>query len=202
MPVSSVAPAEDWGRDANMGSTFGRKTIDRAKAADEQVLRATSKEALNGPAAETPQSWNGEAGRLVTERMQTRPSVVRILDWPRISEARARLRTTTFYARQEWEGYVVAINGTEFTARLVDLTAGASYEEEEAEIPLEEVSETDAERMQIGSIFRWAIGIRRSATGQKERVSRIVFRDLPAMSRRDEQAGKAWAARIQTAFGE
>ena len=60
MPVSSVAPVEDWGRDSNVGSTFGWKTTDRAKAADEQVLRATRKEALNGPAAETPQSWNGK----------------------------------------------------------------------------------------------------------------------------------------------
>ena len=200
MPVTSVAPAEDWGSEPNIGSTFGWKGIDPAKSADEQVLRATRKEALNGPAAETPQSWNGGVKPLVTELTQRRPRVSPVLVLPKMSEERAR--TTTFYARQEWEGYVVAINATEFTARLVDLTAGASYEEEEAEIPLEEVSEADAERMQIGSIFRWAIGIRRSATGQKERVSRIVFRDLPAMSRRDEQAGKAWAARIQAAFGE
>ena len=200
MPLSSVAPTEEWGSDSNMGNTFGWKSTDRAKSAGEQVSWARKKEALNGPAAETPQTWNGEAKPVVTELMQTRPSVAPVLDWPRMSEERPR--TTTFYARQEWEGYVVAINGTEFTARLVDLTVGASYEAEEAEIPLEEVSEADAQNMQIGSIFRWAIGIRRSATGQKERVSRIVFRDLPAMSRRDEQASKAWAAKIQAAFGE
>jgi hypothetical protein len=184
MPLSSIAPAEDWGSASNIGSTFGWKVIDPAKAAGEQVHWASKKEAFNGPAAETPHTWNGEAKPLVTELMQTRPSVVRVLGWPKVIEERPR--TTTFYARQEWEGYVVAIDETEFTARLVDLTTGSSYEEEEAEIPLEEVSETDAQKMQIGSIFRWAIGIRRSATGQKERVSRIVFRDLPAMSRRDE----------------
>ena len=63
MPVSSVAPVEDWGSDSNMGSTFGWKTTDRAKAADEQVLRATRKEALNGPAAETPAKleWGSKA---------------------------------------------------------------------------------------------------------------------------------------------
>ena len=151
MPLSSIAPTEDWGSDSNMGSTFGWKAKDPAKAADEQVLWATRKEALNGPAAETPHTWNGDAKPLVTELMQTRPSVAPVLVWPKVREERPR--TTTFYARQEWEGYVVAINGTEFTARLVDLTAGSSYEEEEAEIPLEEVSEADTQRMQIGSIF-------------------------------------------------
>ena len=200
MPLSSIAPAEDLGSAANIGSTFGWKIIDPAKAADEQVLWASRKEALNGPAAETPRTWNGNAKPLVTELTQTRPSVAPVLAWPKVSDERPR--TTTFYARQEWEGYVVAIDGTEFTARLVDLTAGASYEEEEAQIPLEEVSEADAERMRIGSLFRWVVGIRRSPTGQKERVSLIVFRDLPAMSGRDEQAGKAWAAKIQAAFGE
>lgn len=200
MPLSSIMPAEDWGGASNIGNTFGWKVIDPVKAADEQVHWASKKEALNGPAAETPDTGNGEAKPLVTEPTQRPPSVAPVLVWPKVSEERPRI--TTFYARQEWEGYVVAINGTEFTARLVDLTAGTAHEGEEAEIPLEEVSEADAQRMQIGSIFRWAIGIRRSATGQKERVSRIVFRDLPAMSRRDEQAGKAWAAKIQAAFGE
>ena len=33
---------------------------------------------------------------------------------------------------QEWEGYVVDIGASEFVARLVDLTAGSSHEEEEA----------------------------------------------------------------------
>ena len=33
---------------------------------------------------------------------------------------------------QEWEGYVVDIGLSEFVARLVDLTAGSSHEEEEA----------------------------------------------------------------------
>ena len=106
------------------------------------------------------------------------------------------------FARQEWEGYVVAINETEFTAHLVDLTGGGSYEEEEAQIPLEEVSERDTPKMKVGSIFRWVIGFKRSPMGQKERVSFIVFRDLPAVSRSDQQAGKAWAKNILAAFGE
>ena len=200
MPLPFIATAEDWGNAPDVRSTVGRRTIDPVKAAHEQAHEASTKEALSGPAAEFPRTGNGEVLPKLTELQQMRPTLARVREWPKGSEDRPR--TATFYARQEWEGHVVAINGTVFTARLVDLTGGGSYEEEEAQIPLEEVSEADAARIQIGSIFRWVIGFKRSAMGQKERVSLIVFRDLPAMSRSDEQAGKSWAAKIQAAHGE
>ena len=200
MAIPSIATAEDWGNAPDVRSTFVRRSVDRVRAAHEQAHSASTKQAFRVPAAEFPRSGNGEALLQLTERQQIRPTLARVRDWPQPAEDLRR--TVTFYARQEWEGYVVAINATEFTARLVDLTAGGAYEEEEAEIPLEEISESDAAKMQIGSIFRWVIGFKRLALGQKERTSLIVFRDLPAMSRSDEQAGKAWAARIQAAFGE
>ena len=84
--------------------------------------------------------------------------------WP--VARKQRPETPTFHALQEWEGYVVSINETEFTARLVDLTDRRAFEEEEAEIPLEEISESDAARMKVGSIFRWVIGYRHWAMGQ------------------------------------
>ena len=99
----------------------------------------------------------------------------------------------TLHALQEWEGYVIEIDATDFTARLVDLTAGASHEEEEAVIPLAEISDDDAGRMRAGSIFRWVIGYERSAAGTKKRVSHIVFRDLPAITKADLRDGEAWA---------
>ena len=200
MSFSSIATAEDWGNAPDVRSTFGRRAVDPVKAVHEQAHSASTKEALGGPGAEFPATGNGQALPRFTELKQARPTLARVREWPEISEDRPR--TTTFYARQEWEGYVVAINGTEFTARLVDLTGGGSYEKEEAQIPLEEVSEADAAKMQVGSIFRWVIGFKRSVMGQKERVSLIVFRDLPAMSRSDQQAGRAWAEKILAAFGE
>ena len=84
-----------------------------------------------------------------------------------------------FQAVQEWEGYVVEITASEFVARLVDLTAGSSHEEEEAIIPLAQVSDHDAARLRLGSIFRWVIGYETSAVESEKWVSRIVFRDLP-----------------------
>ena len=100
---------------------------------------------------------------------------------------------TTLHALQEWEGYVLEINKTEFTARLVDLTAGASHEKEEAVIPLLEISDDDLKKMQKGSIFRWVIGYLHSPSGTKRRVSEFVFRDLPAFTKSDLRDGESWA---------
>ena len=112
-----------------------------------------------------------------------------------------RSKAATLHALQEWEGYVTEINDMEFTARLTDLTAGATYPGEEAIIPMDEISEADAAKMQVGSIFRWVIGYERTA-GTKKSVSYIVFRDLPAITETDLRRGKEWARRIMTAFDQ
>jgi len=108
----------------------------------------------------------------------------------------------TFHALQEWEGYVVDVDieDDEFVARLIDLTAGRSYESEEATIPLSELSEDDASRMVLGSIFRWVIGYKRSPEGTKERVSHIVFRDLPRVTEADLREGEEWARGVSAVF--
>ena len=99
----------------------------------------------------------------------------------------------SFHALQEWEGHVLDVDETEFLARLLDVTAGASHENEEALIPRAELSDDDDARMRVGSIFRWVIGYERSPTGTKKRVSQIVFRDLPAITPKDLREGAAWA---------
>ena len=99
----------------------------------------------------------------------------------------------TLHPVQEWEGYVVDINDTHFTARLVDLSADLFHEEEEAVIPLTELSDNDIGKMRDGSVFRWVIGYERSYSGTKKRVSQIVVRDLPAMTPSDLRVGRSWA---------
>ena len=100
----------------------------------------------------------------------------------------------TFHALQEWEGYVIEVGDTVFVARLVDLTAGSSHEQEEADIPLDEISDKDSAKMRPGSVFRWVIGYERSAAGTKKRVSQIVFRDLPEITKTDLRDGEVWAS--------
>ena len=86
--------------------------------------------------------------------------------------------------------------------RLLNLTAGETHPNETAEIPLEEVSEVDEARMEVGSIFRWVIGYRRDQYGTKQRVSVIVFRDLPAISQPTLRRAEEWAHEIQKVFSE
>ncbi len=103
-----------------------------------------------------------------------------------------------FHALQEWEGYVVGIEDDAFVARLVDLTADASYEGEEAVIPLKELSNRDVANIKLGSVFRWVIGYERSPEGTRKRMSEIVFRDLPRMTEGDLRAGREWAAEMSS----
>ena len=110
------------------------------------------------------------------------------------------LPTTSLHVLQEWEGHVIDISKAQFTARLHDLTAGTLIDEEEANIPLSEVSRADATKMKVGSIFRWVIGYEIAADQPKKRISQIVFRDLPAVTQSDLKAGEAWAHRVIAAL--
>ena len=110
-------------------------------------------------------------------------------------------RSSTLHALQEWEGYVLEIREEEFEARLIDVTADASHEGEEATIPLEELSDHDAKKMRVGSIFRWVIGYERSPAGTKKRVSHIVFRDLPAITNDDKRHGEIWVRKMSRLLG-
>ncbi len=104
-----------------------------------------------------------------------------------------RVSSATFHALQEWEGYVLHIGKEDFEARLIDMTARATHEGEEATIPLQELSDHDAKKLCVGAIFRWVIGYERTTGGSRRRVSQIVFRDLPAVTKSDLADGAAWA---------
>ena len=108
-----------------------------------------------------------------------------IIDLPDLARVSRTLPQVSFHLLQEWEGYVIEIGEDDFTVRLLDLTAGSSHEEEEAVIPLSEISEDDLKRLRLGSIFRWVVGYERSASGTKRRVSQVVFRELPVVTKQD-----------------
>ena len=108
----------------------------------------------------------------------------------------------SFHALQEWEGYVLEVEDGDLVARLVDLTAGAPLEEEEAIIPRSELSAADDVRIGVGSIFRWVIGYERSPAGTKKRVSQIVLRDLPAITENDLRKGEAWARKMARSLNQ
>lgn len=89
----------------------------------------------------------------------------------------------SFVAEQEWEGFVLEINGEDITAHLIDLSQTGV--EERVEFSLNEVSDIHKELVKEGAIFRWSIGYERVRGGTKRKVSSIIFRRLPAWTKRD-----------------
>ncbi len=138
-------------------------------------------------------STKGETSGLTTlpGKVTNIDSIIALPSLPQVSQIQA-----TFHAIQEWEGYVLDKGEREFTARLLDITAGSSQEEEEVSILLAEISEDDLNRLRPGSVFRWVIGYERSVSKTKRRISQIVFRDLPAMTKQDLSHGEKWAKEI------
>lgn len=99
---------------------------------------------------------------------------------------------SSFHTSQEWEGYVVEIGHKQFTARLIDITAGTSFDRDLATIPFSEISQSERKSLRIGKVFRWVIGYERSQTGVRRRVSLIHFRDIK-LTQENLEIGKRWA---------
>ena len=183
MPDSAHSMAVEY-----VGARADRSNSDLPTAAE--VLDSNLRVALRASAAAVrDKGANGAPQEMLTSHKQCPVAQIVDLPPPAVRPAPA----ASFHALQEWEGYVVSADRTSFVARLVDVTTGASHEEEEAIIPRVELSEDEDAKMRVGSIFRWVIGYERSPAGTKKRVSQIVFRDLPAITSSDLQEGEAWA---------
>lgn len=102
----------------------------------------------------------------------------------------------SFRVLQEWDGYVTEVGADYFRARLTDLSSNQSQDSEEAMIPLDELDEESRARISVGSMFRWSIGYERLRSGQKNRVSRMVMRRLPAWTREELERAKLEAEKL------
>lgn len=111
-----------------------------------------------------------------------------------------RSTVASIYPLQEWEGRVVGIEENRFIANLIDVTAREDFESSEAVIPFEEISRYDVSRMQIDSVFRWVIGYEKSIDGTRKRVSHIVFRDFPKVTKADLDEGRKFADSLLSAI--
>ena len=86
---------------------------------------------------------------------------------------------------QQWEGVVTQVGDDEFTATLRDLTT-PKHPEEEAVLPIAEITPEDRRLLIPGAVLYWSIGYQTlRSSGQVQRVSDIRLRRLPAWSRRD-----------------
>lgn len=100
-----------------------------------------------------------------------------------------------FFLLQKWEGAILQVLEDSFLARLVDLTSGGP--DEEAEFPLEEISEADRSLVEPGAIFYWSIGYIDSIRGQRTRASVIRFRRLPIWKPEELEKAKHRAQSIR-----
>ena len=81
---------------------------------------------------------------------------------------------------QDWEGVVEEVREDDFVARLMDKTAGQKFDSEAAEIPKSEVDRDDIELLKPGAIFYLTVFRRVARNGRQERITRLIFRRLPA----------------------
>jgi|RhiMetdeSRZDD1v2_1073273.scaffolds.fasta_scaffold21955_4 hypothetical protein len=108
-------------------------------------------------------------------------------------------RQSAFLSLQKWEGVVLEVLSDSFLTRLVDLTRTGS--DEEAALPLDEVSEEDRPLIRPGAIFYWNIGYHTSYSGQRTRTSIIRFRRLPTWTREEIEAARREAERLGKSIG-
>lgn len=85
----------------------------------------------------------------------------------------------------EWEGSVEKIDQNGFTARLTNVLTGEELPTEEAVFSLSELNDVNRENLKIGAIFRWIIGLQRLPNGNRQRVSELYFRRLPAHTEKE-----------------
>jgi phage FluMu protein gp41 len=102
---------------------------------------------------------------------------------------------------QQWEGVVTRVSADEFTVTLQDLTHPGSPEEE-ATVPMAEVTREDRRLLVPGAVLYWSIGYQTIRTsGQIQRVSDIRLRRLPAWSARDLDRVAQRARALRDKFG-
>ncbi len=99
-----------------------------------------------------------------------------------------------FVSLQKWEGTVLQVLEDSFFARLVDLTNDGV--DEEAEFPVEEVSDADRSLITPGAVFYWNIGYIDNISGQRTRASVIRFRRLPVWRPEELERAKRKAQHI------
>lgn len=199
-PVDEASAAQDAGYRSETSSENEPTNGDRPFF-DRRVLRGTRELGLPHATQGARAALAGIAADPGDARVEA-VSTVRargIADVPRLRPAPA-VKTGQFRALQEWEGTVIDRREDAIRVRLVDKTR-RQEPEEEAEIPLEELSPADLPLVQAGAVFYWSVGYRDSPAGQRTRQSSITFRRLPRWTKRELDDLKEEARRRAARFG-
>lgn len=136
-----------------------------------------------------PDAWDRSSPGGVAQRMVVAPVSIPVASLPQAE----------FDALQKWEGHVVSVSESEFTATLIDLTRPGV--EEEAVLDLTELSEDDLPLVQPGAVFYWSVGYRVEQSGERSRSSVIWFRRLPAWTEKDIERARRRARDLKDQLG-
>ncbi len=123
---------------------------------------------------------------------------LRGIEFPESNNSTSERILERFVPLQEWEGYVLEVAETTFTARLVALDDKSPNQE--AEIYLEQVDEGDHWLIEPGAVFYWNIGYTYRPSG-KSTTSSLRFRRLPLWSKREKNR-KYWVDRFDALFDD
>lgn len=104
----------------------------------------------------------------------------------------------SFMLLHKWEGRVLQVSADDFTAIVSDKT-NPSNDDEEIVFDIEDVLDEDRELVAPGAVFYWSIGYD-DFSGSRRRVSQIVFRRLPGMSRREIEDAEKKALEFASIF--
>ena len=93
---------------------------------------------------------------------------------------------TKFIPIIAWDGWVEEIEGDSFFARLINTEDETKIPREFAEFSINELSTSDREHLQLGSIIHWVIGTEIFPSGQKkDHVSRVNLQLEPKITKED-----------------
>ncbi len=106
-----------------------------------------------------------------------------------------------FDVRQFWQGTVDSVARDGVKAVLEDVT-NPQNSRETAIIQWEDIPEGDADLVAPGAVFYWSIGYESTITGQRNGVSSIRFRRLPAWTRSELEAAHREAQELEQLFGD
>jgi hypothetical protein len=186
---TTVHPSEE---DPDVGSLFAANGV--ARSYRHIVKRHFDSLRRAGPSALATQASENPTAAAVTHSLSANASKSSVPAPPLLPAAKAL--PTTYHAIQEWEGYVSAILDDEFEVILSDVSSPASALAVKSSLPLSDLTATERAVLRVGCIFRWTIGYERTPAGQRKRVSRIIFRQLPQWTEAELRASKHAAAEL------
>jgi hypothetical protein len=173
MTINAVLNYEDPARGAQMteAAAFWRRYASRvtagpwfAPALDTNQSASSSQRLISG------RTSNGETTSIDPRPLAPPPQDFAIGSW-----------RENFIILAKWSGRVLSITRRSLIAAVTD-EMNTQTPEEEAEIPLVEISQFDRDLVTEGALFLWTIGYRVHASGQRSRESTIRFRRFPRWS--------------------